>query len=450
MTLDGKSKGDVSFYPHWSVILWRGNLLPATAGAVYATVAVISGEVDMTSVFVIAFSAAVSVALLLRAEWKRRRTVLEIGSGLLKATDPYCEKSMRLESCWIAETDPMSVHRLFGGVRVRVFSDSSHRAWISTVLSSESADRMTECFSRYCDAEEYHSAETILSGGFSAAIHAITSEFTMLTIAVAALLTLFGGVSDMMNLLASALLMAAVFNALLITVNSRGLSVCRRQGGYDVTLGLFGAKRLLIPDRSVDGVRVHCSPADIPCGTGTMELICFGGRRIPCICRSELCRLERISRRLTETNAENGILLSDIDALRRKYTRLLATALSIMVPAVYVSFRSEDEITSFFAGTAAAVIFAEVIRCCVGLQCASRFGIKVTPSVVFTGGMSMLGADYCFYKRGSVAGVRMSSPLLMRTRDLCGAAPFPRGGRRYVRGDCIPYSAMKGFADRFC
>ena len=84
MTLDGKSKGDVSFSPHWSVILWRGNLLPATAGAVYATVAVISGEVDMTSVFVIAFSAAVSVALLLRAEWKRRRTVLEIGSGLLK------------------------------------------------------------------------------------------------------------------------------------------------------------------------------------------------------------------------------------------------------------------------------------------------------------------------------------------------------------------------------
>ena len=369
------------FSPHWSASVRPEMILCAAAGGLYALIAVIRGDFGPDGWAVMALSAVVAAVRFVIAEYGRRHTLWRIDRNSIKAAGPGAEKIMRLDSLVFIECRYVSYYGIFGGVRVSIFSDGVRGVWISSVLSKEQAKRLMN-FVRSASAGNCEAEEKLVPGRLSSLAHAVTSERTLFLMMVSAQLTVLAEEGGLINLIAPALLLSAVVNSILTAVYGCGMSFCLTRYGCEVALGIGGGRKLLIPKNAVAGVRVCCGPADVICGTGSMELVCRGGRTIPCLLRERCAKLKEYAMRLTDAGGESGAVLSDTDALRKEYAMGLIGSLSGGMIGALLVFSSDSLTVRMLAAAAVNILALAAVRCCTGMKCACQFGIRMSPAAV--------------------------------------------------------------------
>ena len=436
------------FSPHWTETCKAANFIPAAAGGVFLTGRIVDGVFSPMEISVAAAGVMLSLFMLLLSGRMRRQTRLEIGSCIRLRNDRG-EKVLMYDGLEYVEICGSAVARALGGVRVRLYSDSRRKAWLSVMLAKESAETLRRCIAEKYQTTDEDTIGKIMPGRHSAAAYAITSERTVLLLIASAQFTLLGGKSPVIFVIGSSLLIAAVLNIVFTAAHTRGLSLIHTRGGYDVSLGFFGGKRLFLPENSVVGTAVHCGPASAVCGAGTVWLICRSGRRIPCVRWLSSEEAVKTALRLIDKEAGVGRGMNDTDTLRGNYSRQLAAALFCSFLCGLWALRAHSETVRFVACVCGIVMNAAVLRGCVGLKYAAKLGLQISPSAVCAGGSVMCGAEHDCIKRDCIAGLRINSTVFQRMNNLCSARLFTKGRGAGVWCRCVSYSALNGFAGRF-
>ncbi len=433
------------FSPHWTEILKPRVLIPAGAGVCVNAFLLLRGRFGKAEILMISVFLSVSLWTLLSAEIHRRRTIIEIRGEALTCLSPSCEKTLKRQGIDRVEIHGTSVGRILGGVRLRIYSDASSGAWLSVSVSRK---RVNEMIGHMIPLGE-ETGKTV-PGRHSAAIYAVTSERTTLLLLASAFFTLSARDSIALNAAGAFLSAAAVMNLLAAFARFRRLSLSRRSRGFIISSGFWGMKRIYLPENAVAGAVIRRSPAAVLCGFGALWMLTYGGALIPCACRVN--DGEGVHSAMKLIGAENGYSakLSDIDAIRKKYASSIIPAVFGVFLSAYFALGAESVPSRFFACLAGAFLTSTAVRGLVGFRCADSFGLNVSPSAIFAGGMKGCSAEYYIFRRGCLAGVRIRSSLFERMNRLCCAIPFTSCGRRGVKCSCVLYGAVNGFTARFC
>lgn len=441
--------GDVSstvrFTPHWTQSFPPHILLPAAVSAVSAAILLIRGEWDTGGMIVFACVFALSPVMALWAEVRRRRTVCEIRGGLVIYRTPSIEKKLRLDRAERTEIRVSPFSRLTGCVKLTLYPDFSRRAWLSVRIPRQSAAAVIDT-----TAPIGTEIGRIHPGRHSSAIFAVTSDQSALLLITSAYFTLFAKGSRGINALALLTLAAAIIHMLLSFAKHRRLLLSRHQNGCRVTTGFLGGKSIFIPDRAAVGAVVRYSHAGTICGFGSVSLISSGGTEILVACHVGQSEGKDMAFRLLRTAGGTNALLSQPETLKKDASAALAASLFAALIAAFVCIRSESDVVRTLSCVCGAFMFGTAMRCLAGLTNADRSGLRISPSVLCAGGVSVRGSEYCFLRRECVAGMRISSRLLRRMNGLCSAVVFAKGGIRSVKCRCVPVLALDGLVNRFC
>lgn len=445
MSCDRVDGSAVRFTPHWTDILHFRTFIPAVLGTVFAFVRTINGKFGTTGVILSALFFSITLAILLFSEIRRRRTTYEITGGLLKAATPSRQAALRLQNTERVEIGGTWVMKLFGGARLKVYSDASRKAWLSVRVSKKHAKAIAKQIVPL--GEE---TGRMISVGHSSAVYAITTQRTTLLLIASAFFTISARNSIWLNTFSACLLAAATTDMLYTAVHYRGLSLLRFHNGFRVTEGFFGSKESFLPDSAIAGAVIRRSPAALLCGFGSLGLITSGGNVILCACRINCDDTISIAMKLIGTQDNFSARLSDTAAIRKQYAFEIIPTLFFLFLSAYFAVSLENPAARFFACLAGTFTISAAISCIVGFSFAGCFGLKISPSVVFAGGMYGCNVDDYYYRRNCISGVRVSSGVFRRMNGLCSAQPFTGNGRHGVKCRCVSYGAVNGFAARFC
>lgn len=432
------------FMPHWTEILKIRRFLPAAAGLLSCAGSLLRGRFGAAAFCIPAAGFAVTLLMLLDAERKRRKTFFEIRGGVLLYLSPSREKRLGRERTERVQTGGGFFTGLLGGTRLRIDSDASRAAWLSVRVSRKNADAIA--------GRILHPGEEtgrIVPGRYSAAVFAFTSQRSTLLLIASAFFTLFAGDGLLFLFPGACLTAAALTDMLLCAVRFRRLSLSRCRSGWMVTGGRMGRRKTFLPDRAVAGAVIHRSPVAVLCGFGSIGLLTRAGRYVPCACRVSRDELRNSAMKLVGVQDDFCARLSETDAVRRTYASGMLPALFAVLLSGYFALCAESVPSRFFACCAGCLMTAAAVRCLAGLACAADFGLYVSPSAFFAGGMKGVCAECCILRRGTVAGLRVSSGLFRRMNGLCSAVPFPSGRRSGVKCRCVSFGALNGFAARF-
>ena len=331
-----------------------------------------------------------------------------------------------------------------------MYSDCEKKPWMSVVLAEDQAERLLTCVMKTESDESGHAFGKVVRGKHSAAMAALTSLHSVPLVLASVQFALFSGGSKGMIIIAFILLAAALLCMLYAAVRCRGLSLVRRSNGFEVMWGLLRRKHAFVPDEAVSGIHVSCSPASVLFRSGTVSLICRGGREIRCMCSVAPGEAFHTALKLIGAADSPKTSLSDVSSLCRRYVAMLTAFSTILLLVWFYAWSGDAERVRTVFCLFGVILSWAVLHCAVGLACAGSFGLEVTPSAVFAGGMGIFSAKYSFIRRGQLSGFRISSTFLEQSRNLCSVIPFVTGYRASACCRCIPYGETNGLLGRFC
>ena len=448
-----RARGGVTFTPHWTESVSLIHLLPALcAGAVFLSDRQARGW-GIARIIAVGAAGLATAVMLLHSERRRRRTKLTVCGGQILFQKDGLQKALRPERPVCVKICHAPIRGLFcakNAKKVYLYADIARAPWVRIILPAQQADRLPQMLMNAGAGEANDIPGRTLHGRHSAAIAAMTSARTVLPLFAAGHYALLAGGNAGMMMLAGALLLLSLGNSGAAFFGCRRLSLVKRTNGFEITSGWFGGTRLFLPSDAVLGLRVRCSPAAVLVGCGRAELLCAGGRRIPCAASLSTTEMKKTAFGLLGAEGRKETVIADFDSLSRRYTSLFAAAVFCWLPALYFAWRGGGEAVKLIACTAAVVSGWAAVHCAAALKCTGDFGISITPSAVCGGGMTLSGAAFMFLRRGSVAGVRMRSTAFEEMNGLCSAGILMSGGRPAVRCQCVPDGAINGLMARFC
>ena len=410
---------------------WLGQTFIGSAGG---RLAVLTGGAILSAV-----CAAKGICTNCRTRW-------ETDGDTLRVTMPEGERRLKLRGMTCAE---WSGTRLFGCAKVKLYCEGRRRAWFSMIMKKEQADALIRRVMESPAPVDACPSGSFRQGRHSAAAFALTAERPLLLLTASALLTVFSRGSLPADIGADALLLAAVAAMLRMAVKYSRLTTETLPGGYRVTYGRRGGRMVYVPYRSAAGVSVGCGPAAAFCGACSMELICSGGRRVPCTLWMPRGNREDSPLRLLGLSVENGRNYADAGRLRRAFFREFMVCLCVSAACVVTAVSGGGNAMGILCAGAIFALCCGGMRCWLGIRMAGEFGAQITPSAVRTGGMAFCRAELLYLRRGSVDGMRISSSLSCRMDDLCSIMPVAGGKSVGVWCRCVPYSAVSGMTARF-
>ncbi len=445
MRPDSLTEGNIRLTPHWSDVFHLRYLVPAAVGVVLAAVAAIRGESVRGGLSAAAILLAITLLLLLVVEKKRRSASVELSGEWLFYSFGRSRRKLRLNGEERVEICRSPLLRLLGCVEMKVYSGVTKREWLSVRLPEKAAKAAVRAMVP-CGAV----TGRILPGRHSAAVCALTSERPVLLLIFSAYFTLFSGENRMMNDVSVLLLASATCEFLRCFAKHRGLSLIRMENGCLVTSGTWKSREIYIPEKGIAGAWFRRSPAHVLCGFGCLSLITSGGTEIPVACRVRGDEGREAALRLIGAQDRTCVELYQPDSLRKQYAALFAATVFAAFVSTLLAFRHNDAGSRALLCTAAAFHTAAALRGLVGMRCAGGFGLRLSASAVFSGGMRGCTAWQSFIRREHIAGIRVRSGLFMRMNGMCTAQPYTRGGRKAPECRCVSYESMNGLVSRFC
>ena len=403
----------------------------------------------------IAGTAALTAAVMITAIqagiviFRNSRSGWEIRGDYLRLFSPEGERKLMLRGITCAQIRGLRFLRISGCVRVKIYCEGMREAWISMVMKKACAEELIERLMNCFVPEDVLPAGSFRQGRHSAAAHALTAERPLMLLLGSLLLTVFSHGSLAEDILASALLIWAVAEMAADAAKGCRLSPEMLPGGYRIRYGLFSDRTVFIPYRSAVGVSVKCSPAAAFCGAWSMELICGGGRRVPCVMWAVGGEQEKNALRLLGISGDNGRFYSDPERLRRKYFREFLFCMSVSVTAAVAAVSYAGDAGGVFLAGAIFSLCVFGARCWLGLRVAGRSGAGISPSALRAGGISRCRAEQTYLRRSGVEGIRISSPIWGRMDDLCSIMPVAGGKGLGLWCRYVPYSAVRGITARF-
>lgn len=442
--------------PHALSVFHPLIFLPLFAAAGYGGAAFLGGRlntmllaaVGLPAVFLSGGALAVSIGRRVVCRWYIEDDVLHFTRGLSRRR----ELTFRLNRLLYAEISGNPVYSLFGGTRVRLYSSANRRAFFSLLMSKTEAAELVNRIAAGKDGDGGIRPKHMRSGKYAALLGAAASRGTLLPLGASFIFCLFGVFfthSADLNILAAALWLYALINLLARLAAESRLSVCIVNNGFAIQMGLLGGKRLFVPHRSVVGVMERRSPMAAFCGAARFELVCEGGRRIPCMRWYEGGSGEEAAKRLLNCSGINCTHAADGSAVRQRYVKQMIGALFGAVLVWVATLPITGELRSFLIAAAVIGLTATMAQCIMGIGCGQEFGIHITAGTLRIGGMGLLSAEYLTLRRGNLSAVKIQQGLLGQMRGTCTTELIPKGSRRSVTCRCIPYDKILAITERF-
>lgn len=442
--------------PHALSILNPFIILPLFAAAGYWLTVSLSGHLDKILLTAVGLSAlllsggalAVSIGRRVVCRWQVEDGVLHFTRGLSRRR----ELTFRLDRLLYAEMTGNPLYALFGGARLRLYSSADRRAFFSLLMPKAEAAELVNRIAAGKDTDGGVRPKHLRSGRYAALLGCATSRGTLLPLGAALIFSLFGvffARSADMNILAAALWLYALINLLAGLAAERKLSVCILNNGFAIQMGFWGGTRLFVPHRSVVGIIERRSPLAAFCGAARFELVCEGGRRIPCMRWYEGGSGEEAAKRLLNCAGVSCTHAADGGAVRRLYVKLM---IAVLFGAVFVWLATlflTGERRVFVMALAVIGLMAAVCQCLMAVNDGREFGIGITAGTLRIGGMGLLSAEYLTIRRGSLSAVKIQQGPFGQMRGTCTAELIPKGSRRGVKCPCIPYDKMLAIVERF-
>lgn len=393
---------------------------------------------------------AVSVGRRAVCHWRVEDHVLHFTRGLSRRR----ELTFRLDRLLYAEIAGNPVYSLFGAGRLRLYSSVDRRAFFSLILPKAEAAELVNYIAAGRDGAWAGGVKPkhMRGGRYAALLGSATSRGTLLPLGAALIFCIFGVFftrSADLNILATALWLYALLHLLARLAAESRMSVCIVNNGFAIQTGIFGGRRIFVPHRSVVGVIERRNPLAVFCGAARFELLCEGGRRIPCMRWYEGGSGEEAAKRLLDCSGMSCTHAEDGGAVRRLYVRLLIAGLFGAVFVWSATLPITGEMRAFCLALAAIGLAAAVSQCLMVLACAREFGVSISAGTLRIGGMRLLSAEYLTIRRGNLSAVRIRQGIFGQMSGRCTAELIPKGYRRGVKCRCIPYDKMLAIVERF-
>ena len=431
----------VRFSPHLSDACRPHLLMVFAAGLLYGVFLLVNGSRNRMGLALSCVLMGVSLIAALLCWRKNRRTVCEITQGACRVVSPGGEKTMKL--CALDRVEVRS--GIFpGSGRVRIYSHAAHRAWLSVRLSEKDSQALV-------DAAVQLGKETgrTLSGRHSTVAYALASEKTAAPVIVSLQFMLLAGGSMAMNAMAYAMLWAAVGNIVVTVLSSCRLSLIRYENGCRVSMGWLWYRSVFIPDGSMAGAAVRRGPAELLCGTGSVCLVTEGGSKIPCMRMLPEKEILPDVRRILDAQGKAFVSFCDEKTLSRQYALQFTAGMFSSVLTAIFAFMADDTALRFLTCMGFSFFTLSAIGSLAGMRCASRWGLKVSPSCVLSAGTAGCCCVALCVRRHKISGIQIHSPLLWRMNDLCRAGLLTGVGSSGVWSEGVAYDALKSFVCRF-
>lgn len=441
--------------PHTLEIFNPLVFMPVLAAVVYMTLELLGGSFNKVMFAAAGLGALVLTGSALAASiWRRTVCNWHIEDDVLHFTRGLSrrrELTLRMDRLLYAEMTGNPFYSLFGGARVRLYSSTYRRAFFSMIMSKKQAVQLINAISAG-RGDGGVRPKHMLSGKYSALLSCATSRGTLLPLGAALIFCIFGifyGYNADMNIIAAALWSCAFVNSLVRLAAESNMSVCILDNGFAIKIGLWGNKRIFVPHDSVVGVLERRNPVAALCGAARFELICEGGRRIPCMRWYEGGSGEEAAKRLLNCSGMNCTQVADKAAVRRLYIKLIIAMMFGSVSAWLAMLPVTGEMRAFCMAAAVIVFVCAIIHCVMALDCGREFGISISSGTLRIGGMGLLSAEYLTIRRGNLSAVRIQQGIFAQISGRCTAELIPKGSRRGVKSICIPYGKMLAITERF-
>lgn len=378
--------------------------------------------------------------------WRVEDGVLYMVSGFTRRR----ERGIRLDRLLYAELCQRPWHVPFRCARVKLYVPTQRGAVFSLLMGRQEAAALVNCVA----AGEHGDGGTgrkYLSGGrYAALLGAAVSRGTLLPLSGAALCLVLGRPAEEMRILAAALLLAGLLHMTARLLSEGTLSVCIVSGGFAVKMGVGGSRRLFVPRRAVVGVLERANAVALLCGASRFELVCEGGRRIPCMRWYTGGSGAQAAARLLECSGEGRTQACDSRAFRTYYMRLAVAAIFGGV-AIWFGLRSlEPPLRAWGMAAGAAVLTGAWLHCLTAVRFGRESGMVITSGALRIGGMRFLSAQRLTVRRGCLAAVRLRRSLPDRAGGTCTAELLPKGSRRGCLCRQVPYDKLLAVVERFC
>ncbi|MBQ9902083.1 MAG: hypothetical protein IJM51_06835 [Clostridia bacterium] len=431
--------------PHMSAAFSTPSLIALAAGTGYGAFLWANGSRNVSGIFFSTALVLISAVLIGYNLHINRHTACRIDCGIISVTSPRGEKRLKLSCLDRVECSCGLLSGYSGIRRVRIYSQVSGKPWLSFRLAGKDWEALLDALFPPCG----QTGRTV-SGKYSSAVYALISEKTVIPVVVSLEFTLLSGESLVMNLFACVMLTAALLNMLISALSSGRCSLIRHGNYFCVTSGIAGGRKIFLPESSVVGAMVRRSPGELLCGTGSLRLMTESGKKILCIRMLPEREFPSAVFGLLDAEGNACVSFSDLNGLSRRYAVRLGWSLFCSFLTACFSFRTGETALRFPLCLALSGFTVAAVGYTAGFVCASRFGLKVSPSCVLSAGIDGIGAEYVYLRRCKVAGLRASSPLFQRMNDRCRAGILTGAGDTGVWSDCVPYRALMEFAGRFC
>lgn len=443
MNLNEEYTDAFRFHPHWTDSVKVRSLIPAAVGMIFAAESLLHGRLDINRILIITILFIAALLQQLFSEIRRRKTSLEIRDCVLKFVSPDKEKTLVFQNTERVEIHEKKFIRILGGTTLRIYSGNSRGAWINVKVSNRDAENIALRI-----IPLGNETGRVIQARHSALIFAVTSQRITLLLTFSVFFTLFSGKSIPLNSVGFTLTATALADMTISYFRFRGLSLSRCRNGFLIRKEFFGIMRIFLPEEYVAGEVVQCSPLAELCGFGSLSLITSCGKVIRFACRVRREDLWNSATRVLESAGVFCTKLSDNDKIRKRYASALFPATILVILSAYFAYTAEEMLARFILCCSGSILTALSLRYLTGFLCSDRFGLNLSPSSFFAGGMKGLCAEFYILRRGSVAGFCVKSSLFQRMNGLSSAVPCISGGGPVIKCNCVSYGALNGLTAR--
>ena len=433
------------FSPHPSGACHPSVLIVFGTGVVYGIILLVNGRPDRPAIALLSALIILPLLAVLCLLHRYRHTVCEIRRDTVSVTSPRGERILKRGSLDRVEVCSGVLSGIPRIRRVRIYSHAAGKAWLSVWLSGKDSDALIRAL-----VPPGRETGRTVSARYSSAAYALVSENTVLPFLFSLEFTVLAGDSLVMMTAAGGMLALSLLNMLAALVSSGGMSLTRWEDGGCVITGFRGFRRAYIPGSSVVGVTVRRSPGELLCGTGSVYLMTESGRKIPCMRMLPARDILPAVCGMLGVGEKNAVCFSGEKAASKEYAVGFAASFFASFLTAFFSWSAKGASLRLVLCLASAGFVFVAVRNLAGVFCSSGTGLKVSASCWFSAGTAGCSCVYLCLKRQKVAGIRINSPLLGRTDDLCSAGLLTGSGRSCVWNRCVPYGAIQGFAGRFC
>lgn len=380
--------------------------------------------------------------------WRMAEGMLYVTYGAVNRR----ELGFRLDRLLYAEIRQNPLTALLGCSRVRLYAPTDAKPFFSQLMAEREAAALVNRFAAATQEKPHEGnahSQRLVSGKYAALLGAATARETLLPVGWSGICALYGMGNLTMAILAAALLTAGLLSLVMRLLREGGLEVAILPEGFAIQAGVWHRRKYFVPRRSVIGTVECAGPVSLLRGASRFELICEGGRRIPCMRWYEGgCGAEAAKRLLDCT----GLALThaaDSAAFRRYYVGLTVAALLTGIPGGLLLLPLDGTMRRFASAALTAALLTALLHCMTALRFGEDSGIHIGAGTLSVGGMGLLSARRLTLRRGCLAAVKIRRGLRERMKGFCTAELIPKGTRR--GGVCrqIPYDKLLAIVERF-